>query len=406
MTVLWNEDERNPLQDFITLVSTEWRSQKYERSHCDSRGGSGPTAASMQALTPTAILACSSYAVASTVVTLLNKIVFSHAEFHCPWTTLALQNLISVMVIAVGNLLGVTEAGRISRRLSFEMLIPAVWLSLFLFSNAESTRYINIPVLTVWKSVAPMMVALTERFYFGDRFSSNVYFAMLLIALSALVTGINDLEYSFVGYCWAVVNVATNVTYLASLRIYLHRANVSALDKTFHSNLLSLIPMVGLAFYTGESKHVMDDILRTSAGFRVVFVISGLLTTAVCATAFWTISVTNGATLSFIGGLNKVPMILISLLIFETRMNVAGWVGVILGIFAGIVFMRAKASSSHPPSVSKVIDPCKMSDAALPDIFAERTTSDLAASMLGSILAHTRRRMGLIGYAQCPEDEV
>jgi GDP-mannose transporter len=330
---------------------------------------------------------------------LLNKVVFSHADFHCPWTTLALQNLISVLLIAAGNALGVTKAGRFSRALSLDMAVPVAWFVVFLFSNAESTRHIGIPVLTVWKSVAPMMVALFERFYFGDRFSKHVYFAMSLIALSALVTAFNDLEYSLVGYCWAAVNVGANVTYLASLRIYLRSSNVSALDKTFHSNLLSLVPMVALAFYTGETSHVVEDILRTTVAFRAVFFVSGLLTTAVCATAFWTISVTNGATLSFIGGLNKVPMILVSLMLFETRMNIAGWVGVTLGIVAGIVFMRAKAlSMTHVAPTLKAVDPCKDSNSELPTVMAEESPIEASASLLDSIIAQTRRRIGLGVY--------
>lgn len=290
-------------------------------------------------------LACAVYASSSTVVTLLNKIVFSHAGFHAPWTTLAIQNLLSVALISLGNVLGLTSAGRLSRRLSRDMAFPVVAFVLFIYSNAQSMRYISVPVLTVWKSVAPMAVALFERAYFGERFPRGVYLSMALIVCSALVTAVNDLEFSLVGYAWAAVNVLANVAYLASLRICLTTPKVSALDKTFHSNLLSLLPMVSFALLE-EYDHVLRDFETTSVFFRSVFFLSGLLTTAVCTSSFWTISLTNGTTLSFVGGLNKVPMILISLLIFQTQMSAAGWAGVALGVVAGLVFMQAKAGAS------------------------------------------------------------
>lgn len=192
-----------------------------------------------------------------------------------------------------------------------------------------------------------MFVTLFERFYFGDRFSVHVYLSMTLIMLSAFVTAINDLEYSPVGYFWAAMNVFANLLYLASLRIFLKDPDVSALDKTFHSNLLSIIPILPMAIASGEFPHAFYALSERSVGFKVAYFASGFLTTAVCASAFWTITLTNGSTLSFIGGFNKVPIILLSLFLFDMHISVAGWVGVTLGVVAGIVFVRAKALSKY-----------------------------------------------------------
>lgn len=288
------------------------------------------------------IPACLSYAVSSTMVTIMNKVVFSHANFHFPWFTLAFQNLISVLVIVLARQCHLTRAGTLSPTLSKRMPLPILCLILFIFTNAQSLRYVNLPILTVWKSLGPMFVTLFERFYFSDRFSPRVYISMLLIVLSAFVTAINDLEYSPVGYLWASLNVIANVSYLASLRIYLNDPSISALDKTFHSNLLSIIPIVLLAFVSNEFQNVFQALAQRSLSFKMAFVLSGVLTTAVCGSAFWTIAVTNGSTLSFIGGLNKVPIILLSLVLFDMHVSIASWVGVALSVLAGVVFVRAK----------------------------------------------------------------
>lgn len=377
--------------------------------------------ASSDSLSPTAVVACIAYAASSTLVTLLNKIVFTHSWFHYPWTTLAVQNILSVLLISVGRLFGFTSAGTYSRKVARDMTIPIICFVLFIFTNAQSLRYINIPVLTVWKSLGPLFVTLFERFYFGDMFCPRVYYAMALIALSALVTSINDLEFSVIGYFFAAANVVANVAYLASLRIYLRSPHVSSLDKTFHSNLLSLIPIGILAIASNETPHVLRDFQTTSMMFKFIFILSGFLTTAVCATAFWTISLTNGSTVSFIGGMNKVPMILISLVIFETRMSIAGWMGVVLGILAGFIFMRAKAMSplSNTAQTSSALDSsmrpgiedsnrqADLSLKELPSSGSVVNSSRLAWSSsrhFGWLLSLFRKKLGFTGVTTSPGD--
>lgn len=292
------------------------------------------------------IHACIAYAVASTSVTVMNKIVFSHAHFHYPWFTLAAQNIISILMISLAHSARLTRSGTLSLKLVKQMPLPILFFVIFIFTNAQSLRYVNLPILTVWKSLGPMFVTLYERLYFGDTFSPAVYSSMLLIVLSAFVTAINDLEYSPIGYFWAFMNVVSNVAYLASLRLFLKDPSVSSLDKTFHSNLLSLIPIIPMSLLSGEFPTVISAFAARSLWFKLAFAFSGCLTTAVCASAFWTISVTNGSTLSFIGGFNKVPIILLSLFLFDMRISVEGWIGVSLGVVAGIVFIRAKTSSA------------------------------------------------------------
>lgn len=71
--------------------------------------------------------------------------------------------------------IGLTKAGTLSLKLTRRMPLPIVFFVFFIFTNAQSLRYVNVPILTVWKSFGPMFVTLFERFYFRDRFSTAVY---------------------------------------------------------------------------------------------------------------------------------------------------------------------------------------------------------------------------------------
>jgi len=232
------------------------------------------------------------------------------------------------------------------------MAIPVVSFVGFIFTNAQALRHLSLPVLTVWKSLAPLAVTIVEAIYFRSSFPPSVYAAMSLVAFSALVTAKFDLEYSPIGYAWAAANLLMNVAYLLTLRICLHNSNASSLDKTFHSNFLSLFLILPASFLANEVPAVFDAFESKNLTFKICFVLSGALTTAVCASAFLTIQLTSGSTMSFVGGMNKIPIVLISLLIFDDNISAMGWVGVILGILAGIVFVRAKAISSPYSLVS------------------------------------------------------
>ncbi len=291
------------------------------------------------------VLACCSYAASSTAVTILNKLVFSAAKFHYPWFTLAFQNIISVLLILAASFLRLTNAARLNAELSRAIALPCVCFVAFIFTNAQALRYLSLPVLTVWKSLGPLAITVVEATVFRVRFSRAVYLASSLVAISAAVTAKFDIEYSALGYAWAAANLAANVAYLVSLRVCLAKSKASSLEKTFHSNLLSLLLIIPLSFAMGETKSVFVALKARSIGFKICYVLSGAVTTAVCASAFWTIQVTSGSTMSFIGGMNKIPIVIISLIVFDDNVSFMGWVGVALGIVAGIVFVRAKASA-------------------------------------------------------------
>lgn len=327
-------------------------------------------------------VAAGSYALSSTGVTIVNKLVFSASGFYYPWFTLAFQNLVSVALITVARAFGLTNAGRLELGLSRAIALPCACFVAFIFTNAQALRHLSLPVLTVWKSLGPLAVTLAEAAVFRQRFPSQVYAAMALVAFSALVTARFDIEFSPVGYAWAAANVAANVAYLISLRVCLKGSRASSLEKTFHSNLLSLLLIVPLSIAFREVPLVIRALYLKSSAFQMCYVLSGALTTAVCASAFWTIQLTSGSTMSFIGGMNKIPIVIISYLVFGDRVSTMGWFGVSLGIVAGIVFIRAKSNTltktpaSSPLSSKSITPPVDSNSEPLPQINLPKLSSE------------------------------
>mmetsp|Transcript_26918 Transcript_26918/g.65438 ORF Transcript_26918/g.65438 Transcript_26918/m.65438 type:complete len:270 (+) Transcript_26918:1-810(+) len=214
----------------------------------------------------------------------------------------------------------------------------------FIFSNAEALRHMSLPVLTVFKSLAPMGVTIFERLFFKDTVAKEVYFSMALILLSTLITFASDLEFSVLGYTWAIVNVLANIGYLGSLRFFVSDS-FTTVDKTIHSNLLALLPILPIAVLVGEVPEALYALRQTPIPFRLAFLLSGALTMALSASSFWCLSMTDGSTYSFVGGLNKIPIVLLGYWLFGARISSVGWVGIAMGVLAGIIFVKYKSRS-------------------------------------------------------------
>lgn len=104
------------------------------------------------------------------------------------------------------------------RRLIRELLCPTMFLSIFLVSNAYALRYMSLPILTIFKSCAPLGITVFELVYCGDSVSPMLVSSLTLMILSNVVTMSNDVEASGPGYVFASFSVLANILYVFTLR--------------------------------------------------------------------------------------------------------------------------------------------------------------------------------------------
>jgi drug/metabolite transporter (DMT)-like permease len=298
-----------------------------------------------------AVLSCLSYASCSVLLTLANKAIFSERKLNYPWTLLGVQSIFCAIML--GAYYGVTaRRSPVKPVLLRELLFPCIIFACYIYSNARALRYISLPMLSVVKSLAPMGIALSELFLFREHVSGGTYGAMGLILLSNAVTVTNDIEFSPAGYMWATANAIANIAYVVSLRYCLSNTYSSG-EKTLHMNLLLTAIMFPVALVMGELGGFFHEFSETSVRFRILFTMSCFLAAGIGASVFWVIQATSGSTLSFVGGANKVLVITLGAVLFNAKISVAGWIGVLLGVLASISFTVAKARASTVKSSSK-----------------------------------------------------
>eukprot|EP00871_Galdieria_phlegrea_P003299 jgi/Galph1/3970/GphlegSOOS_G2588.1 len=293
-----------------------------------------------------AIYSCFLYACSSILLTLCNKHVFSSSTFDFPWCSLAFQMLIAVLFVSVLGKFKVIDFEGFDKELLVRLFIPNLGFVGFLFSGSRSLRYVSIPMLSVLKSLAPVGIALFEAVYYREKLSLSMLISFFLMLIGNLIAGYNDISFSIWGYLWALVNIICNIIYVAMTRALMPREKkYSSWSKVYHNSVLSLFWMTLLAIFCGEWG-------AFGSSFLISFGMSGILGISISAASFYCIASTSGTTFSFVGSINKIPVVILGWLLFETKITIGSWIGVGIGLVASFLFTYTKtrveaASRSH-----------------------------------------------------------
>ncbi len=164
---------------------------------------------------------------------------------------------------------------------------------------------------------------------------------------------ITDLEFNLPGYLWQIANCLCTSGYSLYLRgvmdqmaSYTDDARpLSELSMVYFNNLLSLPLLLLLMLYNGEAMHVLHEPSLHNPYFQAAAVTSGIVSFGISFASLWFLSSSTPTTYSLVGSLNKVPIAVLSMFMFEDKnlTNIKNLASVALGLAAGVVFVHAKS---------------------------------------------------------------
>ncbi len=166
-----------------------------------------------------------------------------------------------------------------------------------------------------------------------------------------------DLEFNLWGYAWQLINCACTAGYSLYMRGVMdrvkplteHKGPLSELTMVYLNNSLSVPFLLLLAFGNGEISAMVTDPVWHMPGFQLAALLSALVSFGISFASLWFLSTSTPTTYSLVGSLNKVPIAILSLALFQDRNlhnpHNLGSVGI--GLLAGVVFVFAK---THKPA--------------------------------------------------------
>ncbi|XP_076947717.1 GDP-mannose transporter GONST2-like [Bidens hawaiensis] len=297
------------------------------------------------------LISGAAYCLSSCSMILLNKVVLSSYAFNAGISLMFYQNLISSIIVTVLGLFGAVSLEKLNCKL-VKVWIPVNLIFVgMLVSGMYSLKYINIAMVTILKNMANILTAVGELYIFHKRQSQKVWTAMFLMIISAVTGGITDLSFDAMGYTWQLVNCVLTASYSLTLRRVMDTANSvtrsGSLNEVFMvllNNLLSLPFGAFLIIIFDEWTYVNSaDVIKIPT-FWVVATVGGLLGLAISFTSMWFINQIGPTTYSLVGSLNKIPISVAGLVLFNVPLSLPNLFSILFGLFAGIFFAKAKMS--------------------------------------------------------------
>ncbi|XP_076956191.1 GDP-mannose transporter GONST2-like [Bidens hawaiensis] len=297
------------------------------------------------------LISGTAYCLSSCSMILLNKVVLSSYAFNAGISLMLYQNLISSIIVIILGLFGAVSLEKLNWKL-VKVWIPVNLIFVgMLVSGMYSLKYINIAMVTILKNMTNILTAVGELYIFHKRQSQKVWTAMFLMIISAVTGGITDLSFDATGYTWQLVNCVLTASYSLTLRRVMDTAksvtrsgSLNEVSMVLLNNLLSLPFGAFLIIIFDEWTYVINaDVIKIPT-FWAVETVSGLLGLAISFTSMWFLNQTGPTTYSLVGSLNKIPISVAGLVLFNVPLSLPNLFSILSGLFAGIFFVKAKMS--------------------------------------------------------------
>lgn len=306
---------------------------------------------------PAVLVAGLFYALSSGCLTLLNKHALAGFSFTAPNALLFFQCALTVVLVKACELLGLIKPLQ-----PLKMDLVLVWLPVnILFvsmigSSFYALKVVGVGMVTVWKNLSNFVTALGDVFIFHKSYTWPVWGTLFMMLGSAIVGASTDSRFSWYGYGWQLANCLFTSAYALYLRSVMdkvaeHTTNKQRMDEfsmVYYNNLLSLPCILGLMYLFGEFSVLDKQPALANPTFLFVAGLGGLVGFAISFSSLWFLSQTTATIYSLVGALNKIPVAVVGLVVFQEPTNPKNLASIILGLLAGVLFVQAKNMRAGP----------------------------------------------------------
>lgn len=294
------------------------------------------------------IILCILYSFCSISMTLSNKYILTVYEFDFNLFLLILQNGICVLLLLVARKLNWIEFEGLDRKKIINWIPLNILFVGMLLSGFTTINLLSVPMVTIFKNCTNILVTAGDFIFYKRRPSRGVVGALLLTLFGAIFAGKNDLEFNLQGYIAALINSCVTATYALYMPRAISDSNLSMFGRVYYNNLISL-PLVfvvdNLVFY--DINRFFKSEQSASATLILLILFSGCIGFFLSLCSFQCVQITSPTTYSMVGSTNKVPLAILGIFLFKTKVDSGSFIFISLSLLAGILFGYAKSKEKE-----------------------------------------------------------
>lgn len=302
---------------------------------------------------PVQLCAGLAYCASSAGMVLLNKFALSAFGFNSITSLLIFQCLFCVVAVRTTAALGLIKLEPWSWKVAATWFPANVVFVCMLWTSFPALQLLGVAMVTVLKNLTNLFTIVGDMAFYNKSYGIGVWATLGLMMLSALCGAITDLDFNAAGYAWQLVNCVFTAGYSLTLRGIMDKVipitcNKKKLDEysmVLYNNVLSLPLLVIAAGINGEFTSLFQEPALYDFRFQAAACLSAICGFLISFCSLWFLSTTTATTYSLVGSLNKLPIAVFGLFVFDAAWDLKNVASIAVGLLAGLVFGLAKQGS-------------------------------------------------------------
>lgn len=161
------------------------------------------------------------------------------------------------------------------------------------------------------------------------------------MTVGAVMAGANDLQFSWTGYTWMLVNCALTAVYTLYMRYVSVNVKLSRTNMVFYNNILSIAILSPICLLFKQQIEIAKPQFLT-LNFLALNVLAGLLGVCLNFASLWCVAKTSATNYAIVGSLCKIPTLILGFIIFYTPVTWQGLMYIAMGTLGGLLYAYSK----------------------------------------------------------------
>eukprot|EP01089_Gocevia_fonbrunei_P023472 TRINITY_DN993_c0_g1_i1.p1 TRINITY_DN993_c0_g1~~TRINITY_DN993_c0_g1_i1.p1 ORF type:complete len:325 (-),score=30.16 TRINITY_DN993_c0_g1_i1:46-1020(-) len=292
------------------------------------------------------------YGVISIAITFFNKAVLSVYDFPFSNTLTLGQMLFSLLFLVLAKKLRLIDYPDFSLETAKKLYSLALYFFAMVVTGLAAMRFMNVPMYSAVRRLTTLIVMWGEFYLLGKVTAYDESLSVYGMILGAIVAGIGDLTFNFIGYTLCILNCFVTAIYLIYIAKKKNETDLNTFGLMFYNNLFG-IPLVALVVAGLELDGILSSPLWFDTGFLICFLTSSVQAFLLNYFIFLCSTVNSPLTTSVTGQIKNVVTTGIGLFIFgdvefSMLLNIGLFIATAASVwYSYIKYVQTANRSSH-----------------------------------------------------------
>ncbi|XP_026758391.1 UDP-sugar transporter UST74c [Galleria mellonella] len=285
------------------------------------------------------ILSAAFYALASFMITVVNKTVLTTYAFPS-YQVLGLGQMVATIVVLwSGRYIKMVQFppldGGVARRI---WPLPLIYLG-NMATGLGGTKELSLPMFTALRRFSILMTMLGERFVLGVRASWPVQASVLAMVGGALLAAIDDVTFSWSGYTLVLLNDAFTAANGVYMKKKLDSKELGKYGLMYYNALFMLVPATIVAWCTGDLEHSVEFTDWNNPLFVIQFIMSCVMGFVLSYSVMLCTQYNSALTTTIIGCLKNICVTYLGMVIGgDYVFSYLNFVGLNISVLASLLY--------------------------------------------------------------------